>query len=183
MLVSKLIHPILTETVTGKRMTFTREQAYQALASLNPALIFLHSYQIKRLPDDLDLFFGPPEEFFTSPDSQELYTEGRLIPLLDDGQFLRVLLLDSDTRHLVQVSIESPEEIRTIFTSWSQYLADLMIRLGESIDDDEKLRRIAALVQFPHFDALVTFLDEVAPLSYADYESAKKQFVKTISGI
>jgi hypothetical protein len=161
-------------------MTFTRDQAYQALVSLKPASIFLDSYRIKRLPEDLDIFLGPPEEFFIAPDSQELYTEGRLIPLLDDGQFMRVLLLDPDTQNLIQVSIESPEEVRTIFTSWPQFLADLMIRLGESIDDDEKLRRIAACVQFPHFDALVTFLDEVAPLSYADYESAKKQFIAGI---
>jgi hypothetical protein len=161
-------------------MSFTRDQAYQALASLNPAPIFLESYRTVRLPEDLDIFFGPPEEFFTAPDSQELYTEGRLIPLLDDGQFLRVILLDPATKNLVQVSIESPEEERATFADWSQYLLDLMIRLGESIDDDAKLRRIADLVQFPHIDALLTFLDEVAPLAYAEYASQKQRFVATI---
>jgi len=161
-------------------MTFTRDQAYQALASLNPAPIFLEAYRTIRLPEDLDIFFGPPEEFFIAPDSQELYTEGRLIPLLDDGQFQRVLLLDPTTRNLVRISIESPEEVHDTFNCWPQYLADLMIRLGESMDDVEKLRRIAGLIQFPHLEATLTFLDEVAALPYAEYEKRKQEFIRSI---
>ncbi len=162
-------------------MTFTRDQSYQALASLNPAPIFLESYLAKRLPEDLDLYFRPPEEFFLAPAQQELYTEGRLIPLLDDGQFSLVTYFDPATRELVQISVESPEEIRDTFPSWSHYLADLMIRLGESIDDDEQLHRIAGLIQFPHLEATLAFLDEVVALPYAEYEKRKQEFIKSIS--
>ena len=53
-------------------MAFTREQAYDALASLDPASVFLEWYRVKRLHEDLDLYLGPPEEFFIAPDTQAL---------------------------------------------------------------------------------------------------------------
>lgn len=55
-------------------MAFTREQALGALASLKPAAVFLDSYTGKPLPENLDIYFGPPEEFFIAPDTQERYT-------------------------------------------------------------------------------------------------------------
>lgn len=129
-------------------MAFTREQAYAALASLNPAPVFLESYRVKPLPENLDIYFGPPEEFFIAPDTQELYTRNRLIPILDDGNFGQVTFLDPDTRELVQMYVESPEESRTVFRHWQDYLADLMARLGETVDDDDRFRRMAELVGF-----------------------------------
>ncbi len=58
----------------------TREQAQAARASLNPAPIFLDAYRSQRLPLNLDIFVGVPEEFFLAPDTETAYTGGRLIP-------------------------------------------------------------------------------------------------------
>src|SRR5262245_30295256 len=99
-------------------MAFTREQAFAALASLNPAQVFLDSYRIKRLPENLDIYFGPPEEFFIAPDTQELYTRKRMVPILDDGNFGLVTFLDPDTRELVQIDVESCAESRAVFQHW-----------------------------------------------------------------
>ena len=117
-------------------MPFTREQAYRALAALKPAPIFLQSYEVKQLPENLDIYFGPPEEFFIAPDTQELYTHGRLVPILDDGHFGLVTLCDPAARTLLQMDVESPED-KTVFRHWQQYLAELMIRIAESIDSDD----------------------------------------------
>jgi hypothetical protein len=40
-----------------------------------------------RLPENLDVYFGAPEEFFLAPDTLPPYTRGRLVPVLDDGNF------------------------------------------------------------------------------------------------
>src|SRR5262245_56147409 len=113
-------------------MAFTREQAYKALASLNPAPVFLQSYQVGPLPENLDNYFGPPEEFFLEPDSQTLYSQDRLIPILDDGNFGVVTFLATETRSLIQMDVEAPDGTRRTFRHWQQYLADLMLRVAET---------------------------------------------------
>jgi hypothetical protein len=160
-------------------MAFTREQAFEALSSLNPAPVFLQSYAAKRLPENLDIYFGPPEEFFIAPDTQELYTRGRLIPILDDGNFGLVTFLDPQTRELVQLDVESPDETRTSFKHWQQYLADLLLRVAD-VDDDEQVRRIAALVGFEHTDKLFEFLDRAESLDGDAWWEARRRFPLSI---
>jgi hypothetical protein len=133
-------------------VAFTREQAYDALASLKPAKVFLSSYSVKPLPENLDIYFGPPEEFFIATDTQEPYTHGRLVPILDDGNFGLVTFLDPKTGNLVEVDVESPDKDRATFHDWQHYLADLMNRIEESVDDDEQVRRMARLIGFAHTD-------------------------------
>jgi hypothetical protein len=162
------------------RMGFTREQAYAALASLNPAPVFLDSYRIKRLPEDLDIYFGPPEEFFIAPDTQELYTDSRLVPILDDGNFGLVTFLDPDTRELVQMDVESPAESRAVFRHWQQYLADLMIRVGESVDDDSRVRRMAQLVGFAHSNELFDYFARMEAVSGDASWEARRLFPLSI---
>src|SRR3954469_4654325 len=163
-------------------MAFTRQQAYQALAALGPAPVFLQSYESERLPENLDIYFGPPEEYFLAPDTQQAYTRGRLVPLLDDGNFGLVTFHDPADGSLVQVDVEEPGRVRETFANWQPYLADLMIVIGESGVDDERLRRIAGLVQFPHVEGLFAFFDRVAALSHDDYHAARRQFVSGIGG-
>jgi hypothetical protein len=158
-------------------MAFTREQAYAALASLNPAPIFLESYRVKRLPENLDIYFGPPEEFFLAPDTQKRYTRNRLVPILDDGNFGLVTFLDPDTRELVQIDVESPDEARATFQHWQQYLADLLIRVGESVDDDGRVRRMAELVGFRHTDKLFDYFARTASMTGESYLEARRQFL------
>jgi hypothetical protein len=68
-------------------MPFTREQAFAGLASLNPAPVFLDSYRNRHLVENVEIYFGPPEEFFIAPETQALYTRDRLVPILDDENF------------------------------------------------------------------------------------------------
>jgi hypothetical protein len=161
-------------------MAFTREQAYAALASLNPAPVFLISYRVKRLPENLDIYFGPPEEFFIAPDTQELYTHNRLVPILDDGNFGLVTFLEPDTRELVQMDVESPTESRAVFRHWQQYLADLMVRVGESVDDDSRVRHMAELVGFAHTEELFNYFARMEEVSGDAWWEARRQFLLSI---
>jgi hypothetical protein len=162
-------------------MAVTREQAYAALASLNPAPVFLDLYRVKQLPENLDIYVGPPEEFFIASDTQELYTRNRLVPILDDGNFGLVTFLEPDTRELIQMDVESPEESRAIFLHWQQYLADLMMRIGESMDDDSRLRRIAELVGFAHTDKLFEHFARTQDVSGDAWWEARRQFPLSLS--
>jgi hypothetical protein len=155
---------------------FTREEAYAELASLKPANVFLESYRVKRLPENLDIYFGPPEEFFIAPDTQEPYTHNRLIPILDDGNFDLVTFLDPGTRELVQIDVESPEEARMVFKHWQQYLADLTVRVGEVVDDDSRVRRMAELVGFTYIDALFEYFTSTQELSGNAWREARRLF-------
>jgi hypothetical protein len=157
-------------------MAFTREQAFAALASLNPAPVFLESYRVRPLPENLDIYFGPPEELFVAPDTQELYTRNHLVPILDDGNFGLVTFLDPNTWELIQIDVESPEESRASFRHWQQYLADLMIRVGETVDEDGRVRRIAQLIGFGHTDELFKYFARTEELSGDAWSEARRQF-------
>jgi hypothetical protein len=161
-------------------MAFTREQAFAALASLNPAQVFLNSYNVKPLAENLDIYFGPPEEFFIAPETQELYTHNRLVPILDDGNFGLVLLLNPETRELVQMDVESPPEVRAVFQHWQQYLAELMIGIGESVDDDGRVRRIADLIGFAHTDQLFDYFARSQAISGDAWWEERRQFPLSI---
>src|SRR5262245_8976559 len=163
-------------------MAFTREQAFKALSSLKPAQVFLDSYSVSPLPEDLDIYFRPPEEFFIGPDQQDAYTRGRLIPILDDGNFDLVTFLDPETKALVQIDIETPHEDRATFEHWQQYLADLMVRIGESVDDDDRVRRMADLVGFAHTRELFEYFDRSRNLHGAEAEEARRLFIASIPG-
>jgi hypothetical protein len=161
-------------------VAFTRDQALAALASLKPAPVFLESYRVKVLPENLEIYFGPPEEFFIAPDTQALYTGNRLVPILDDGNFGLITFLDPDTRELVQMDVEDPGNSRTTFRHWQQYLADLMVRIGESEDDDGRLRHLAELVGFAHTDALFGYFTRSEGLTGEAWGEARRLFPQTI---
>lgn len=129
-------------------MPFTREDAYRTLAALNPAPVFLQAYHTESLPEDLDLYFRPPEEFFLAPDSQARYTEGHWVPILDDGSFSTVTFCDPTTLTLRQMYVEVPGEVQATFPNWEAFLDDLMNWVLESEEDDERLRRIAELIEY-----------------------------------
>jgi hypothetical protein len=162
-------------------VAITREEAYAALASLNPAPMFLESYRVRPLPGNLDIYFGPPDEFFIAPETQELYTRNLLIPILDDGNFGLVAFLDPSNRELVQLNIASPDESGATFWHWQQYLADLMVRIGESLDEDELVRRIARLVGFAHTDKLFAYFAPARALNGDVWWEARRQFPLSIS--
>ena len=95
--------------------------------------------------ENLDIYFGPPEEFFLASDTQSPYTDGGLIPILDDGNFGIVTFLDPKARTIVQKDVERPFEECARFQDWQQYLGWLVIVLAESIDDDEATKTYVRL--------------------------------------
>jgi hypothetical protein len=156
----------------------TRDQAFDTLRSLNPAPVFLEAYRKRPLPHNLDIYFRPPEEFFLAPDSQDAYTEGRLVPILDDGNFGLVTFCDPSDGSLLMIDIESPGEVRWKFGNWQQYLGWLMIRIGESVDDDTKVRTMATCVAFESVDSLFVFFQGCArnePI--AVYDRRHREFI------
>jgi len=160
-------------------MVVTREQALSTLKALGAASIFVQSYRDEHLPKDLDLFFRPPEEFFLSPDTQERYTDGQLIPLLDDGSFNLVLFYDPESKLLLRKFVERPTDAIHYF-NWQQYLADLMITIAESIDDDDEteLVEIARLLEFKYLQETIAFLDTVSGQDH--YETRKAEFIAAL---
>lgn len=161
-------------------MAFPRERAFAALASLKPAQVFLDSYRFRLLPENLDIYFGPPEEFFLTESSSEAYTRGGLIPILDNGNFDTVTFLDPATGELAQIDVETPGESRDRFVHWQQYLANLMIVIGESIADDERLRRIAVLIGFDYTDALFDFYTRIQHFDGERYWESRRQFLHAL---
>lgn len=156
-------------------MKVTREQARDCLKSLKVAPIFEQSYESRRLPKELDIFFGPPEEFFLAPDTQRSYTDVVQIPILDDGNFDRVLFYDQQTRTFVEKSIEEPD-YACPFANWQQYLASLMIRIAEGTDaEDLELAEIADLIAFKYLDQTLAFIDSL--LEDDNYGEKQNQFI------
>jgi hypothetical protein len=160
----------------------TREEAFAALASLNPAPVFLESYRSERLPNNLYICFGPPEEFFLAPETQDSYTEGLLIPILDNGNFDLVTFLDPATRSLVQKYVEEPAHVQAVFTNWQQYLADLFIRMTEGIFDDDSEARLGGVsIGFAHIEETLRFLDRMTGLASEEYYAARAEFIASIA--
>jgi hypothetical protein len=158
-----------------------RERAQAALASFHPAPIFLEAYRSQRLPLNLDIYFGPPEEFFLFPDTEAAYTGGRLIPILDDGNFGIVTFYDPDSGDLLQKDVESPREVRARLATWQQYLADLMIRIAETIEDDDEVRDIAELIGFRYYLELMAFLEERPEEPFEEYHERRRVFIGSLS--
>lgn len=155
----------------------TRSESLTTLESLGVASVFADSYRSKNLPLNLQIYFGPPEEFFIAPDTQNTYTDGRLIPLLDNGNFDSVLFYDPAARVFIQKYVESPDEPPIVFRSWQQYLADLVIGIVESGADDEELEQIAVLIGFQHLQRTLEFMDRADD---ADWLQQRSAFVASI---
>ena len=155
-------------------MPVTRAQCYAALASLQPAPIFLQCYQQEALPEMMELYFRPPEVFFITPEIQAQYTHNVLIPILDEDSFDTAILLHPVTGVLYRYSIEWPQQALCVFAHWGQYLADLMLRIAELAEDDAEIVHLGNIIGFTDFDALFAFL----ALPYDANGSTTAQFVQ-----
>jgi hypothetical protein len=167
-------------------MPFTRDQAYQALASLNPAPVFLQAYRSEELPEGAELYFGPPEEYFDAVDATASKAKSspsaheRRIPILDDGNFGMVTFLDLDTRELVQIDMDAPDEPSMVFKHWQQYLADVLLQVADA-EDDDRVRRIAELIGFQHTDKLLLFLEDAESMDSDTWWDARTRFTLSLS--
>lgn len=111
------------------------------------------------MPENLDTFIRSPEEVFASltADQQADFTDSRLIPVPGNATF--VALLIPAHRPIVVKHFEDPSLVSDMVETWERYVANLMIHIGEVIDeDDERLRRIAALLRFEPIGELLKFL-------------------------
>lgn len=130
------------------------------------------------VPFNLDIYCGCPEEFFITPAKQVPYTGGRLVPILDDGNFDSVTFVDPDTNAFVIKSIEEPNTERERFESLQQVVATILIRMGEADVDDDALRAAAGEMQFPKIDALIEFLNSAD--AHEDYHANRSAFLAKI---
>lgn len=156
-----------------------REEGYSWLQALGVARVFLESYRVRRLPEDLDNRFGPPEEFFTlDSSSQSDYDEGgRLVALLDDGNFDAILFFDRLRGDFVLKDVEIPSRVQRRFASWQQYLATLVRDLWEAERSDAALGRVAELIGFSHLPATISLLERVNESSDSEREAAWQAFI------
>ena len=161
-------------------MPVTREQAFEALSSLKPAEIFLESYEMEILPENMDIYFRPPEEFFMEPEAQEFYTGNHLIPILSSGSSDAVIFLDPATGDLIEKSLETPSEVRITYHGWQQYLASVMLEVCNAIDEMDHIGRIADLIGFLHVDELFAHLRQSGTLQGEQWETAQDEFVAGI---
>jgi len=79
------------------------------------------------------------------------------MPILDDGNFGLVTFHDPDARRLLEIYVETPREVCAEFNNWQQYLANLLLRIGEAEDDDACLLRISELLGFRYAGKLFDF--------------------------
>jgi hypothetical protein len=158
----------------------TRDEALAALITLNTAPIFVESYRARQLPENLEIYFGPPEEFFLAGESQSPYVKGGLIPILDDGNFGVVTFLDPKTRSLIQKDVEAPHEALARFENWQQYLGDLTIRIAESVDDNDRLSAICKLIDFRYLTETLAFLDSNNEASFEEFNTKRASFLASI---
>jgi hypothetical protein len=154
----------------------SRNHALATLKSLKPAAVFLQAYRDKRLPENLHIYFGPPEELFLAAESQRGARDETLVPILDDGNFGVVTFYEPATGALVQKDIEE-NEITARFRNWQQYLADLVIRIAETVDDDDAIRKIARLLEFQYVEQTLAFLDETSADPYEQYQAKETEFI------
>jgi hypothetical protein len=151
-----------------------------ASARWRPAPVFLDAYRSKQLPENLDIYFGPPEEFFLAPDTQFLYTQDRIVPILDNGNFDLVLFDDPNGNQLLYLPIEEPADV-TRFSNWQQYLGNLVLGVGESCDDDDSIWRMADLVEFGYTEELFALWERVGELPHEQYERDCRAFVERLN--
>ncbi len=166
---------------------FTREEALAILTRWEPAEAFLDAYSrstadsILHLPEHLEIYVGVPEEFFIAPETQADYVESGCAPILDNGNFDVVTFSDPDARFMMQMSPEHPGEIWARFECWQQYLAHVVLRVLETEDDDQQVRRIADLVRFRHLESLLAHRDAGPRLSGPDFELAETRFIANLT--
>jgi hypothetical protein len=159
----------------------TRAEVLGWIRRLGLADVFCRLYLREPVPYHLDVHFGCPEELFSPTGQQSTFTEGGLIPLLDDGNFGLILLFDPLSGQFIEKDIEGGGEVQTRYDNWQQYLAELMIRIADSGADDEKLRGIAEMVGFRYLAETLQFLDSCGNLPFDEYHRRKEAFRMQLS--
>jgi hypothetical protein len=100
-----------------------------------------------------------PNEFRNATlDEWKPLTEGRLIPIVDDGNFYNICLFDPQRRKFVMKFVEEPEQTVREFDSWQQYLAYALLEIAESGPGEDELAQLAEVMGFRYTPELLSLL-------------------------
>ena len=105
-------------------------------------------------------------------------TEGRLIPIVDDGNFYDICLYDPQQRKFVVKFIEEPDKPVREFDSWQQYLAYKLLEIAESGPSEGELIAIAEAVGFNYTAELLSLLREMEALSDREIDQRTERFIR-----
>jgi hypothetical protein len=78
-----------------------------------------------------------------------------IIPLWESGISVTAVQLDQPSIRFVRFSLERPDEVVCLGTSYQSAAADVLIELWESEHPDEVMRAVSDLLEFRHLPRLV----------------------------
>jgi hypothetical protein len=155
-------------------------ESLDTIRTLGLAPVFEDLYFGREVPANLQIYMRYPTEFRnTTPDKWNPLTEGgRLVPIVDDGNFYNICLFDALRRKFVVKSVEEPERMVREFDSWQQYLAYTLLEIGDSGASENELIQVAETVEFRHTAELLSFLREMETLSDREIDQRAAQFIQ-----
>ncbi len=154
-------------------------ESLRAIRSLTLAPVFEDLYFGRDVPANLQIYLRYPREFHdASPGDLRRLTEGRFVPLVNDGNLDTVCLFDPERRSFVVKSLDEPETVVQEFDHWQQFLAAKLLEIADSGPSRAELRAIAAIVGFRRTPELLALLDELESLPDAEVDTRSAEFVQ-----
>ncbi len=137
-------------------------ESLNTIRSLGIGPVFESIYFGRDVPEVISPYFGYPDLFRKTAliDCGPL-TEGRLIPICDDGNGDNICLFDPVKREFVVKFMEEPEEVVREFSLWQQYLAHVLLAIADSGATDDEIVEVADLIGFKQTEGLLALLSEL----------------------
>jgi hypothetical protein len=155
-------------------------ESLDTIRTLGLAPVFEDLYFGREVPGNLQIYMRYPTEFrnATLDEWSPLTEGGRLVPIVDDGNFYNICLFDSWRRKFVVKSVEEPKLTVREFDSWQQYLAYTLLEIGDSGASENELIQVAEIVGFRYTAELLSFLGEMETLSDSEIDERAVQFIR-----
>jgi hypothetical protein len=101
-----------------------------------------------------------------------------IIPLWESGIRVTAVQLDQPSIRFVRFSLEQPEEVEYLGTSYQSLTADLLIELWELEQSDEVIKTVSDLLEFRHLPRLLAECSERSPHEpIAEYRTWRTGFL------
>jgi len=157
-------------------------ESLNTIRSLGLAPIFEDLYFGREVPANLRVYMSYPSQFRSGSLNTWLpLTEGRLIPIVDDGNFYNVCLYEPQQRKFVVKFIEEPDKTAREFDSWQQYLAYKLLEIADSGPSEAELTEVAEAVGFNYTPELLLLLREMEALSDQEIDERTERFIRECS--
>ena len=154
-------------------------ESLDTIRALGLAPVFEDLYFAREVPANLGIYMCYPRQFRNATlDEWKPLTEGRLVPIVDDGNFYNICLFDPRRRKFVIKFVEEPEETVREFDSWQQFLAYALLQIAESGPGEDELIRLADVMGFHYTPGLLLLLREMESLSDGDIDQRAEQFIQ-----